>query len=201
MKTLWRDSMLVITLFLNVPDIETKDTDLETWQGNSFQFCTSQKDFITFLQKNVFQYWRVWGLLSRKDKNILFTVTLVEVFVTRSVQFCQFYICQFCQPSPTPFAASLNPSYFFFQDTLDPNYSYLTFPDLQRATKTQNQNTCAEWSGDDIQNDCHILFDWSVIILTHQVGTDQWTDRRFRNNGEKCYLKTSAIVFLIIILL
>ena len=29
-KTLRRDSMLLITLFLNVPDIETKDTDLET---------------------------------------------------------------------------------------------------------------------------------------------------------------------------
>ena len=64
-----------------------------------------------FLQKNVFQYWRVWGLLSGKDKNIVFT--LVEVFVTRSVQFCQFYICQFCQPSPTFFAAS-TPSFLLF---------------------------------------------------------------------------------------
>ena len=47
-KTLRRDSMLLITLFLNVLDIETKETDLETWQGNSFKFCNSQKDFITF---------------------------------------------------------------------------------------------------------------------------------------------------------
>ena len=96
-----------------------------------------------------------------------------------------------------PFAASTPFFLLFCQDISDPNYSYLTFPDLQRATKTQNQNTCSEWSGDDIQNYCHILFDCSVIILTHQVGTDQKTDRRFRNNGEKFYLKTSAIVFLI----
>ena len=101
--------MLLITLFLNVLDIETKETDLETWQGNSFKFCNSQKDFITFFlfsYKNVFQYWKVWIHLSGKDKIIVFTVTLLEVFVTRSAQFCQFYICQFCQPSPTPFAAS-----------------------------------------------------------------------------------------------
>ena len=171
MKTLRRrDSMLVITLFLNVPDIETKGTDLETWQGNSFQFCTSQKYFVTFY-KNVFQYWKVWFLLSGKDKKCVYSYAGISVCNTLCPVLSILYLTCLVNTLLPP----INSILLTF---LSGHFGSQLFISNISQLKGGNQNPkpkyiCAEWSGDDIQNNCQLLFDCSVIILAHQVGTDQ----------------------------